>query len=115
MNFFFPSLAHSFFLQVSFIKFFLLPIFLFLFGLLGLVVYRQNLLILLMAIELLLLSVNLLFSISSLWLDDITGQIFALIILTVAAAESAIGLAIIVTIFNLISVVNIFELSKIKG
>jgi len=115
MDFFFPSQIDTFFLHFSFIKFFIIPITLFFVGFLGLLIYRQNLLILLMAIELLLLAVNLFFSFSSLWLDDITGQIFALFVLTVAAAESAIGLAIIVTIFNLIYVVNLIDLSKIKG
>lgn len=115
MNFFIPSLSHFFFLDLFFIKIFLLPLIMFFIGFLGLIIYRQNLLILLMAIELLLLSVNLFFSFSSLWLDDINGQIFALIVLTVAAAESAIGLAIIVTIFNLVSDVNLVTLSKIKS
>jgi len=115
MNFFFPSVAHFLFLDLFFIKIFFLPLLMFFIGFLGLIVYRQNLLILLMAIELLLLSVNLLFSFSSLWLDDINGQIFALVVLTVAAAESAIGLAIIVTIFNLVSDVNLVSLSKIKA
>lgn len=66
----------------------------FLFGLLGLVLNKRNLLILLMSIELMLLGLNLNFVFFSVYLDDILGQIFALYVLTVAAAESAIGLAI---------------------
>jgi NADH-quinone oxidoreductase subunit K len=66
----------------------------FLFGILGLVLNKRNLLIILMSIELMLLGINLNFIFFSVYLDDIMGQIFALYILTVAAAESAIGLAI---------------------
>jgi NADH-quinone oxidoreductase subunit K len=66
----------------------------FMLGLLGLVLNKRNLLIILMSIELMLLGLNLNFIFFSVYLDDILGQIFALYVLTVAAAESAIGLAI---------------------
>jgi len=66
----------------------------FLSGILGLVLNKRNLLIILMSIELMLLGINLNFIFFSIHLDDLMGQIFALYILTVAAAESAIGLAI---------------------
>lgn len=66
----------------------------FLFGVLGLVLNKRNLLIILMSIELMLLGINLNFIFFSIYLDDLMGQVFALYILTVAAAESAIGLAI---------------------
>jgi NADH-quinone oxidoreductase subunit K len=66
----------------------------FLLGVLGLVLNKRNLLIILMSIELMLLGINLNFIFFSLYLDDLMGQVFALYILTVAAAESAIGLAI---------------------
>jgi len=66
----------------------------FLFGILGLVLNKRNLLVILMSIELMLLGINLNFIFYSIYLDDLMGQIFALYILTVAAAESAIGLAI---------------------
>ena len=68
---------------------------LFCLGLLGIILNRQNILIILMSIELVLLSVNLNFIFFSVFMDDIMGQIFSLIILTVASAESAIGLALI--------------------
>jgi len=68
--------------------------FIFLLGVLGLILHKRNLLILLMSIELMLVGLNLNFIFFSVFLDDILGQIFALYILTVAAAESAIGLAI---------------------
>ena len=67
----------------------------FLLGVLGLVLNKRNLLIILMAIELMLVGLNLNFIFFSLHLDDLIGQIFSLYILTVAAAESAIGLAIV--------------------
>jgi len=66
----------------------------FLLGILGLVLNKRNLLIILMSIELMLLALNLNFIIFSVYLDDIFGQVFALYVLTIAAAESAIGLAI---------------------
>jgi NADH-quinone oxidoreductase subunit K len=66
----------------------------FMLGLLGLVLNKRNLLIILMSIELMLLGLNLNFIFFSVYLDDILGQVFALYVLTVAAAESAIGLAI---------------------
>jgi NADH-quinone oxidoreductase subunit K len=66
----------------------------FLLGALGLILNKRNLLIILMSIELMLLALNLNFIIFSVYLDDIFGQVFALYVLTIAAAESAIGLAI---------------------
>jgi NADH-quinone oxidoreductase subunit K len=74
--------------------FLIVPSIIFLSGLLGLILNKRHLLILLMSIELMLLGVNLYFILFSVLLDDIIGQMFALYILTVAAAESAIGLAI---------------------
>lgn len=69
-------------------------------GLLGIIINRQNLILILISIELMLLSINLNFIFFSLYLDDILGELFALLILTVAAAESAIGLAIIISFFR---------------
>jgi len=71
--------------------------FLYIFSLIGLVINRRSILITLMCIELILLSVNINFIVFSLYLDDFYGQIFSLIILTIAAAESSVGLAIIIT------------------
>lgn len=84
---------------------------LFFIGLLGIVLNRKNILIIIMSIELLLLAVNLNFIAFSLYLDDIIGQIFVLFILTIAATESAIGLAII-TVFYRIK--NSIQLKPIK-
>lgn len=80
-------------------------------GLIGIVLNRKNILIIIMSIELLLLAVNLNFAAFSIYLDDIVGQIFVLFILTIAAAESAIGLAIITVFYKL---KNSIQLEPIK-
>ena len=80
-------------------------------GLAGIILNRKNILIVLMSIELLLLAVNLNFAIFSICLDDIIGQIFVLFILTIAAAESAVGLAILTVFYRL---KNSIELRPIK-
>jgi len=80
-------------------------------GLVGIVLNRKNILIIIMSIELLLLAVNLNFAALSIYLDDIVGQIFILFILTIAATESAIGLAIITAFYRL---KNSIELEPIK-
>jgi|TARA_B110000908_G_C10192534_1_gene421225 NADH-quinone oxidoreductase subunit K len=70
-------------------------------GLIGMVINRRNILIILMCIEMVLLSLNLNFIVFSVYFDDLYGQLFSLFILTVAAAESAIGLAIIIIYYRL--------------
>ncbi len=81
----------------------------------GIFLNRKNVIILLMSIELMLLSVNFNFIAFSRFLDDTTGQIFVFFILTVAAAESAIGLAIIVVLFRNRSTINVADLDTLKG
>jgi NADH-quinone oxidoreductase subunit K len=81
----------------------------------GIFMNRKNLIVLLMAIELMLLSVNTNFVAFSHYLGDMQGQIFVFFILTVAAAESAIGLAILVLLFRNRSSVNVDELNSLKG
>ena len=76
---------------------------------------RRNVIIVLMAIELMLLAVNTNFVAFSYYLGDMQGQIFVFFILTVAAAESAIGLAILVLLFRNRSSVNVDELNSLKG
>jgi NADH-quinone oxidoreductase subunit K len=88
---------------------------LFLIGALGLVLNRKNILITLMSIELMLLAINLNFVIFSIYLDDITGYIFVLFILTIAAAESAIGLAILTIYYRLKNTIQIDKIKKIKS
>lgn len=80
-------------------------------GLLGVILNRKNILVIIMSIELLLLSINLNFAAFSIYLDDFVGQIFVLFILTIAATESAIGLAIITLLYR---VKNSIELEPIK-
>lgn len=79
---------------------FITNIFLFTLGLLGLVLNRRSVLVIIMCIELILLSLNLNFVLFSIYFDDIYGQLFSLFVLTVAAAESAIGLAIIIIYYR---------------
>ena len=81
----------------------------------GIFLNRKNLIVLLMAIELMLLAVNTNFVAFSHYLGDMHGQIFVLFILTVAAAESAIGLAILVLLFRNKSSINVDELDTLKG
>jgi len=88
---------------------------LFLIGTLGLVLNRKNILITLMSIELMLLAINLNFVIFSIYLDDITGYVFVLFILTIAAAESAIGLAILTIYYRLKNSIKIDNIQNIKG
>jgi NADH-quinone oxidoreductase subunit K len=88
---------------------------LFALSVIGIFLNRKNLIILLMAIELMLLAVNMNFVAFSYYLGDMRGQIFVFFILTVAAAESAIGLAILVVLFRNRSTINVDELDSLKG
>ncbi len=81
----------------------------------GMFINRKNLILLLMCMELLLLAVNFNFVAFSRYLDDINGQIFVFFVLTVAAAESAIGLAILVVLFRQRRSINVEDLSTLKG
>ncbi|GGP23304.1 MULTISPECIES: NADH-quinone oxidoreductase subunit NuoK [Silvimonas] len=81
----------------------------------GIFVNRKNLIVLLMAIELMLLAVNMNFVAFSQFLGDASGQVFVFFILTVAAAESAIGLAILVVLFRNLRSINVEDLGSLKG
>jgi NADH-quinone oxidoreductase subunit K len=81
----------------------------------GIFLNRKNVILLLMCIELMLLSVNFNFVAFSRFLGDIDGQVFVFFILTVAAAESAIGLAILVVLFRQRRSINVEEMSSLKG
>ncbi len=81
----------------------------------GIFINRKNVIVLLMAIELMLLAVNMNFVAFSHFLGDVHGQVFVFFILTVAAAESAIGLAILVVLFRNRSTINVAELDSMKG
>ena len=88
---------------------------LFAIAVIGIFLNRKNLIVLLMAIELMLLAVNLNFVAFSHFLGDVSGQIFVFFILTVAAAESAIGLAILVVLFRNLNTINVEDLDSLKG
>ncbi|MBN8763288.1 MAG: NADH-quinone oxidoreductase subunit K [Thiobacillus sp. 63-78] len=88
---------------------------LFAIAVLGIFLNRKNVIILLMAIELMLLAVNMNFVAFSHYLGDIHGQIFVFFILTVAAAEAAIGLAILVVLFRSLHTINVDDLDQLKG
>jgi NADH-quinone oxidoreductase subunit K len=95
--------------------FLVLAALLFAIAVVGIFLNRKNIIVLLMAIELMLLAVNLNFVAFSHYLGDLSGQIFVFFILTVAAAESAIGLAILVVLFRNLSTINVEDLDRLKG
>ncbi len=84
-------------------------------GVAGIVLNRKNIIIILMSVELILLSVNLNLVAFSTALGDLTGQVFALFVLTVAAAEAAIGLAILVTFFRNRGTIAVEDINNLKG
>ncbi|AQS52315.1 NADH-quinone oxidoreductase subunit NuoK [Paenalcaligenes hominis] len=88
---------------------------LFTIGLFGFFLNRRNLIILLMSVELILLSANMNFIAFSSWFGDTAGQVFVFFVLTVAAAEAAIGLAILVLLFRSLNTINVEKLDHLKG
>ena len=88
---------------------------LFALGVLGVVANRKNLIVMLMAIELILLSVNLNLVAFSAYLGDLVGQVFAMFVLTVAAGEAAIGLAILVIYFRARGTIAVDDVNRMKG
>lgn len=95
---------------------YLIPgIFIYIVGIMGIVLTRKNVVIILMSMELMLVGINLNFLVYSLYLDDIMGEVISLYILTVAAAESAIGLAILVLYYRLRGVIEVNLINMLKG
>ena len=88
---------------------------LFTLGVLGIFLNRKNVIIIMMSVELMLLAVNINFVAFSSYLHDLVGQVFAMFILTVAAAEAAIGLAIVVVFFRNRGTIAVEEISQLKG
>tara|TARA_A200000113_G_scaffold178536_1_gene164124 strand:+ start:18 stop:323 length:306 start_codon:yes stop_codon:yes gene_type:complete len=84
-------------------------------GVLGIFLNKKNLIIILMSIELILLAVNINFIAFSSFLNDMSGQIFAMLTLTVAAAEAAIGLAILVVFFRNLGSIEVSKINNLKG
>ncbi|MEO6824771.1 MAG: NADH-quinone oxidoreductase subunit NuoK [Nitrosospira sp.] len=101
--------------MVSLSHYLVLGAILFAISIVGIFLNRKNVIILLMAIELMLLAVNMNFVAFSYYMQDVSGQIFVFFILTVAAAESAIGLAILVVLFRNLRTINVDDLDKLKG
>ena len=102
-------------LTLSLSHFLILGAILFAISVVGIFLNRKNLLVLLMAIELMLLAVNMNFVAFSHYLQDLSGQVFVFFILTVAAAESAIGLAILVVLFRNLKSFHVDDLDSLKG
>lgn len=100
---------------IDYLKYNFFCLILFIVGSVGVFITRKNIIVVLMSIELMLLSVNLLFIFLSIYLDDIVGQVFSLYILTIAAAESSIGLALIVIYYRIRYTIAIDLISTIKG
>ena len=101
--------------MLSLSHFLILGAVLFAISVVGIFLNRKNVIILLMAIELMLLAVNLNFIAFSYFRGDMAGQVFVFFILTVAAAESAIGLAILVVLFRNLQTINVDDLDNLKG
>ena len=87
----------------------------FIIGVVGIFLNRKNIIVILMCIELILLAVNINLVSFSIFINDLTGQIFTLFILTVAAAEAAIGLAIIVVYYRNSGTIRVEDINKLKG
>jgi NADH-quinone oxidoreductase subunit K len=88
---------------------------LFLLGVWGIFLNRKNIIVMLMSIELMLLAINMNFVFFSVYLDDLVGQMFALFVLTVAAAESAIGLALLVVYYRVRGTIAVEFINLLKG
>ena len=101
--------------MISLSQYLVLGAVLFAIAVIGIFLNRKNMIVLLMAIELMLLAVNLNFVAFSRFLDDPSGQVFVFFILTVAAAESAIGLAILVVLFRNLRTIDVEDLDRLKG
>ena len=102
-------------IYVDILKYLVVASVIYILGLWGIILNRQNVIIMLMSIELMLLAVDLNFIFFSGYLDDIIGQLFALLILTVAAAESAIGLAILVSYFRVRGSISVDSICLMRG
>lgn len=102
-------------MQLTLSHFVVLALILFAIGLSGIFINRKNIISLLMSIELMLLAVNINFVSFSSFLQDLNGQIFSIFVLTVAGAEAAIGLAILVIYFNNRKNIEISDISSMKG
>lgn len=101
--------------NLTLLHFLVLGCLLFTIGVCGIFLNKKNIITIMMSIELMLLAVNINFVAFSAYLNDLTGQIFTLMILTVAAAEAAIGLAIIVVYFRNRNTIDVTDISQLRG
>ena len=101
--------------EINLVHYLILGATIFTIGIIGIFLNRKNLIVILMCIELLLLAVNINFVSFSIFLNDLNGQIFTLFILTVAAAEAAIGLAIIVVYYRNTGSIGVEDINTLKG
>ena len=108
-------MTHLFFGNIGILHYLVLSSLLFVIGVTGIFLNRKNIITILMSIELILLAVNINFVAFSVMLNDITGQIFTMFILTVAAAEAAIGLAILVIYFRSRGSIAVEDVNLMKG
>jgi NADH-quinone oxidoreductase subunit K len=97
------------------LSFIILSLIIFFLGITGIFIFRKHLINILISLELILLSINLNFVIFSCYLDDILGQIYCLMILTIAAAESSIGLALLIIYYRLRGGISIDLINLLKG
>jgi len=102
-------------LSLSLSHYLVLSALLFSISVVGIFLNRKNIIVLLMAIELMLLSVNTNFIAFSHYMGDVAGQVFVFFILTVAAAEAAIGLAILIVLFRNLNTINVDDIGSLKG
>ena len=102
-------------IEISLEHYLILAAIIFTIGIIGIFLNRKNLIVILMCIELLFLAVNINFVSFSIFLNDLNGQIFTLFILTVAAAEAAIGLAIIVVYYRNVGSIRVEDINILKG
>ncbi len=102
-------------MDIGLMHFLTLAALLFTMGVFGIFLNRKNVIIILMSVELMLLAVNINFVAFSAYLDDLHGQVFAMFVLTVAAAEAAIGLAILVTFFRIRGSIAVDDIANMKG
>ena len=102
-------------MEVSLIHYLILSAIIFVIGVTGLFINKKSIITILMSVELMLLAVNINFVAFSVHLHDLAGQVFTLFILTVAAAEAAIGLAILVAFFRNTKTIHVEDISELKG
>jgi len=100
---------------MNFLTYISIPVILFFIGLCGIFLNRKNILLIILSVELLLLSINFNFLVCSTYLDDVLGQIFAIFVLTIAAAESSIGLALLVVYYRIRGTIAIEFLNQLNG